>query len=70
MMIGRRQPEIGKDVVGHRRVIMLSGVDDRRRKVGRGGQRVPERRDLHEIGSGSGDQVNTGNSSHEWKFPK
>ena len=58
MMVRLRQPEIGEEGVLHVGVVMLAGMDQNRREGRIGGERVPERRDLHEIRSCRGDQVN------------
>ena len=57
MMIRLRQRQIGEDRVRHVGIIMLAGVDQHRLEIRRGGERVPERRHLHEIGPRGGDQV-------------
>ena len=54
---GVGQAEIAEDRVRHVGVVMLAGMDQDRREVGRGGERVPERRHLHEIGTRGGDQM-------------
>ena len=66
MMIRRRQTQIGKDRIGHVGIIMLTGMDQDRLKVWGGSQRVPERRDFHEVGPRSGNHVNSGNASHTY----
>ncbi len=57
MEIGLRQLQVREEGTGHIRVIMLAGMDQHRRKAGVRRERVPERRDLHEIGPHRGDQM-------------
>ncbi len=50
IVVRRRQSEIGEERIRHVGVVVLAGMDDDRRgPVARRGERVIERRDLHEI---------------------
>ena len=55
--VRRRQPEVAEERVRHVRVVVLAGVHDLRPAPGLAGERVVERRDLHEIRPRGGDQV-------------
>src|SRR5450755_3256480 len=57
MMGGLGKGEVGKERIGHVRVVVLSGVHDLRAAPVRAGKFMVERRDLHEIGSRGRDQV-------------
>jgi hypothetical protein len=57
MVIGLRQRQVREDRVRHVGIVMLAGVDQHRLEIGRSGQRVPERRHLHEIGPGRCDEM-------------
>ena len=53
--IGIGEAEVLQDRLRHVGVVMLAGMDEHRGEVRRRGERVPERRHLHEIGARGGD---------------
>src|SRR6185369_5130663 len=67
MEIGRRQAEIGENIVRHGGIIMLPGMNNGRFEIDAGPQRMPERGDLHEVRPGRGDQVDVTGLCH-WTF--
>jgi hypothetical protein len=72
MVIGLGQAQIGEYRVRHVDVVMLAGVDQHGLEIGSGGQRVPKRRDLHEVRARGGDQVDPGRpiSIHDCPAPR
>jgi hypothetical protein len=57
MVVGLRQLQVGEEGVRHVHVVMLAGMDQHRLEARRRGERVPERRHLHEIRARGGDQM-------------
>ena len=57
VIIGRGQRQVGEDRVAEVGIVMLAGVDQPRHELAACLERVPQRRDLHEIGPCGGDQV-------------
>jgi hypothetical protein len=67
MMVRRRDPQVGQDLVRHVGIVMLTGVNEDRLEILRGGQRVEKRGHLHEVGPGGGDQMDAG-GRHAFPF--